>query len=293
MSIEIDGVPWRTIDELARESGVTVRNIRAYQARGLLPPPTVQARTGYYGPGHEARLELIKELQGEGVKLDTIKKLLDTTGGTTEEVVRFIRTVRTLFAAEARQIVHRDELAARFGGADTGADAVQQLRRALKLGLLREVSEDQFEEVSPRLMGAAAAMVDLGIPLNRSLDVVEQLRKHADGIAKLYVELFLGEVWRPFDDSGRPSEGWPDVYKTIERLRDVSGEAMLAVLQLAVAERLDVTFGREIVRNVRATPKDTGARRGGSKGRRSGVPARRDEQGEGQQQPGDGGEEGQ
>lgn len=246
MSIEIDGVQWRAIDELAQQSGVTVRNIRAYQARGLLPPPQVQARTGYYGPDHEARLELIKELQGEGVKLDTIKKLLDTTGGTTEEVVRFIRTVRELFAAEQRQIVHRDELAERFTDQDGGV-----LRRALKLGLLREVGEDQFEEVSPRLMGATAAMVEMGIPLSHSLDVVEQLRKHADGIAKLYVELFLGEVWRPFDDSGRPAEGWPEVYKTIEQLREVSGEAMIAVLQLAVAERLDVTFGRDIVRNVR------------------------------------------
>ena len=248
MSIEIDGVQWRTIDELARASGVTVRNIRAYQARGLLLPPRVQARTGYYGPDHAARLELIKELQGEGVKLDTIKKLLDTTGGTTEEVVRFIRTVRELFAPEARQIVHRDELAARYSGEEAG-----QLKRALKLGLLREVAEDQYEEVSPRLMGAAQSMVDMGIPMSRSLDVVEQLRKHADGIAKLYVELFLGEIWRPFDDSGRPAERWPGVYKTIEQLQQVSGEAMLAVLQLAVAERLDVTFGRDIVRNVRTS----------------------------------------
>ncbi|HTK65263.1 MAG TPA: MerR family transcriptional regulator [Pseudonocardia sp.] len=248
MPIEIDGVQWRTIDELARESGVTVRNIRAYQARGLLPPPQVQARTGYYGPDHAARLELIKELQGEGVKLDTIKKLLDTTGGTTEEVVRFIRTVRELFAPEARQIVHLDELAERYSGEDTG-----QLRRALKLGLLREVGEDQYEEVSPRLMAAAQSMVDMGIPMSRSLDVVEQLRKHADGIAKLYVELFLGEIWRPFDDSGRPAERWPGVYKTIAQLQEVSGEAMLAVLQLAVSERLDVTFGRDIVRNVRTS----------------------------------------
>jgi DNA-binding transcriptional MerR regulator len=251
MTTEVDGVEWRTIDELARVSGVTVRNIRAYQARGLLPPPQVRARTGYYGPGHEARLELIKELQGEGVKLDTIKKLLDTTGGSTEQVVHFIRRVRELFAAERRQIVHVDELRERFG--DDGAGL---LRRALKLDMLREVGDDQYEEVSPRLMGVAQSMVEMGIPLTRSLDVVEQLRKHADGIAKIYVELFLGEVWRPFDDSGRPEAQWPQVYETIEQLRKVSGDAMLAVLQLAVSERLDVTFGRDIVRNVRTSSKD-------------------------------------
>lgn len=248
MSMEFDGVEWQTIDELARSSGVTVRNIRAYQARGLLLPPQVKARTGYYGPGHEARLELIKDLQTEGVKLDTIKKLLDTTGGTTEQVVYFIRNVRQLFATEDRQIVHAAELVERFGEADGGV-----LKRALKQDLLRDLGDDQYEEISPRLMGAAQSIVELGIPLTRSMDLVEQLRKHADGIAKLYVELFLGEVWRPFDDSGRPAEQWPQVYETIEQLRKVSGEAMLAVLQLAVAERLDATFGRDIARNVRTS----------------------------------------
>jgi DNA-binding transcriptional MerR regulator len=246
--VEIDGVEWRTIDELARVSGVTVRNIRAYQARGLLPAPRVRARTGYYGPAHEARLELIRELQDEGVKLDTIKKLLETTGGTTEQVVHFIRTLRESFGPERRQIVHIDELVERFGTADAGLR-----KRAEKMALLRELGDGQYEEVSPRLMGAAQSMVDMGIPLVKALDVVEQLRKHADGIAKTYVELFLAEVWRPFDDSGRPADRWPKMYETIEQLRKVQSEAMLAVLELAVAERLDATFGRDIARNVRTT----------------------------------------
>lgn len=246
MSEELAHDGWRTIDELARASGVTVRNIRAYQARGLLPPPQVQARTGYYGPGHEARLELIKDLQDEGVKLDTIKKLLDTTGGSTEQVVHFIRTVRGLFGSEERQIVSLAELIERFQATDTAI-----LKRGQKMGLLRELGDDQYEEVSPRLMNAAADLTGLGIPIERSLDVVEQMRKHADGIAKTYVDLFLGEIWQPFDASGRPSDQWPRVYETIEALRRISGEAMLAVLELAVSERLDVTFGRDIARNVK------------------------------------------
>lgn len=243
-----DDVEWRTIDELARASGVTVRNIRAYQARGLLPPPQVRARTGYYGPGHEARLELIRELQGEGVKLDVIKKLLDTTGGSTEQVVRFIRTVRSLFAVEDRQIVSLAELVERFSETDPNL-----VKRAQKMGLLTEISDGQYEETSPRLMAAAQAMTEMGIPMTRSLDVVEQLRQHADGIAKVYVDLFLGEVWQPFDNEGRPDDQWPRLYEVIGNLRKVSGDAMLAVLELAVAERLDVTFGRDIVRNVRTS----------------------------------------
>lgn len=254
MSEDGADVERRTIDELARVSGVTVRNIRAYQARGLLPPPEVRARTGYYGPGHAARLELIQELQGEGVKLDVIKKLLDTTGGSTEQVVRFIRAVRTLFAVEDRQIVTLAELVERFSETDPNL-----VKRAQKMGLLTEIADGTYEETSPRLMEAAQAMTEMGIPMTRSLDVVEQLRRHADGIAKIYVDLFLGEVWQPFDAEGRPDDQWPRLYEVIGNLRKVSGDAMLAVLELAVAERLDVTFGRDIVRNVRTTSRPPAA----------------------------------
>lgn len=65
-----------TIDELARRSGMTVRNIRAHQARGLLPPPEIHQRVGFYGPEHLTRLELIQELQAEGFNLKGIKRLL-------------------------------------------------------------------------------------------------------------------------------------------------------------------------------------------------------------------------
>ena len=66
-----------TIDELARHVGMTVRNVRAHQSRGLLPPPEIRGRTGYYGPEHIGRLELIKDLQAEGYSLEVIKRILD------------------------------------------------------------------------------------------------------------------------------------------------------------------------------------------------------------------------
>src|SRR3954454_19544179 len=69
-----------TIDELARETGLTVRNVRAHHSRGLLPPPEVRGRTGYYGCEHVERLRLIQELQAEGMKLEGIKRLLGESG---------------------------------------------------------------------------------------------------------------------------------------------------------------------------------------------------------------------
>ena len=61
-----------TIDELARETGMTARNIRAHQSRGLLPPPIVRSRTGFYGPEHVARIKLIQDMQGQGFNLKAI-----------------------------------------------------------------------------------------------------------------------------------------------------------------------------------------------------------------------------
>ena len=85
-----------TIDELAQRTRLTVRNIRAYQSRGLVQPPTLRGRTGYYGPDHIARIELIRELQAEGFNLEAIRRLLEEAGGETDEVLRFTRAVREM-----------------------------------------------------------------------------------------------------------------------------------------------------------------------------------------------------
>src|SRR3978361_446613 len=70
------------IEQRAAESGRSVRNIRAHQARGLLAPPEVRLRVGYYGPEHVAQLKLIRDLQDDGFNLAGIKRLVGHGGGT-------------------------------------------------------------------------------------------------------------------------------------------------------------------------------------------------------------------
>src|SRR3954454_25269898 len=71
------GEPTLTIDELAARAGVTVRTVRFYATRGLLPPPVIgPRRVEHYGRGHLARLELIEELQHQGMTLATIERYL-------------------------------------------------------------------------------------------------------------------------------------------------------------------------------------------------------------------------
>jgi DNA-binding transcriptional MerR regulator len=64
------------INELADVSGVSVRNIRVYQDRGLLPPPKIKGRTGWYSAEHLSRLKVISQMLERGYTFATISELL-------------------------------------------------------------------------------------------------------------------------------------------------------------------------------------------------------------------------
>jgi DNA-binding transcriptional MerR regulator len=231
-----------TIDELAQQTGMTVRNLRAHQSRGLLPPPDVRGRTGYYGNEHVSRVELIKELQADGFNLEAIRRLLENAGGSTSDVLRFTRTARAAFEDEEPEISTLAELAEQWGE----AGSPQLLERAVALGLLRPLGGGRVEERSPRLGRAGAELARLGVPAERSLDVLESLRRHADGVARTYVELFLEQVWAPFDAAGRPPERWPDVLDALERLRPLAAESLLAMFGLAMSDSVDEAVGAQL-----------------------------------------------
>ncbi len=231
-----------TIDELARRTRLTVRNIRAYQSRGLVPPPEIRGRTGFYGDAHVARIELIRELQREGFNLQAIRRLIDEAGGETEEVLRFTQAVREPFEREESREVDVDELSKSWG---ERADP-RILARALELGLLRELGDGLYEERSPRLGRAGLELARLGVDPETGLDVIATARRHAEGVADAYVQLFLNEVWKPFVAAGRPEERWPEVHEALERLRPLAAEVLLAVFGLAMTEATEKAFGREL-----------------------------------------------
>ena len=231
-----------TIDELAQRTRLTVRNIRAYQSRGLLQPPELRGRTGYYGDEHIARIEVIRELQSEGFNLAAIRRLIEGAGGETEEVLRFTQAVREPFEQEESREVGLEELSQMWG--DRADPRI--LQRALELGLLRELGDDRYEERSPRLGRAGLELARLGIDPETGLDVIAAARKHAEGVADEYVQLFLNEIWQPFVDAGRPQERWPEVRDALERLRPLAAEVLLAVFGLAMTEATEKAFGREL-----------------------------------------------
>jgi DNA-binding transcriptional MerR regulator len=237
-----------TIDQLAQRTGMTVRNVRAHQSRGLLPPPEVRGRTGFYGPEHVARIELIRELQADGFNLELIRRLLDNAGSSAA-ALRFTRALRAPYTEEAPEVVTTAELAERWGTPDP-----KLLKRAEELGLLRPLGDDRWEEPSPRLARVAAELAELGVSARQALDVAARLRRHADSVADTFVRLFVDVVWKPFEAARRPEESWPEVSDALERLRPLAAESLLAVFALAMDDATERAFGRQLERLPEVAP---------------------------------------
>jgi DNA-binding transcriptional MerR regulator len=232
-----------TIEQLAAESGMSVRNIRAHQARGLLSPPEVRQRVGYYGPDHVARLRLITELQTDGFNLKGIERLLADEGAS-EAMLSFRRAITAPFEDEQPEMITADELAERFPGEGEPA----ALSRAVKLGLLTPVGEAGFEVPSPRLFRIAEEVVERGVPMDAALDVVEVMRRSSRYVADAFTQLFLDSIWKPFEEEGRPKERWPEVLEAIERLRPIASQALVAVFQMTMTQQVEDAFGKELDR---------------------------------------------
>lgn len=222
-----------TIGELARRTGMTIRNIRAHQTRGLLPPPEVHGRTGYYNEDHVARIELTREMQAEGLNLEAIRRVLETSDGSSREMVDFARAVRAPFEDETPEIFDVSELEAAWRVDQLDP---QLVRRAEKLGILRELPEGRFEVISPRLQRAGTALVELGVSAKAAIETAEELRRSSEGVARTFVDLFVKEIWGPFERAGRPEEDWPKVREALDRMRPLASDALLAMFQITMGE---------------------------------------------------------
>ena len=232
-----------TIEQLAQATGMTVRNIRNHQSRGLLPPPEVVARVGYYGPEHVERLRLVREMQADGFNLSAIKRLL--TGGA-DQLLDFKRAVTAPFEAESPEILDEAEIAERFGDADPA-----MLQRAARLELLIPLDEGRWEAPSPALLRAAQDVVGQGVSMRAALDTVERVKRNCESISRAFVRLFLDELWKPVRDQDAAAQDWPAVVEAIQKLQPVASETVLAIFKQAMSAEVEAAFARELERQVK------------------------------------------
>jgi len=191
-----------TIDELARVTNSTVRNVRAYQDRGLLAPPKRRGRVGIYDDRHVARLKLINHLLARGYTLANIMDLITVCYEGHD-----LRSILGLGTANGNdwsdQYPNEDplsELKQMFG--DKASLAV--LAKAVDLGLL-ERNGQSSAATNP------AALAEL-------LDAIRIARPHLNAIAKSLVDLVIRQLARYDTDPLRPAADAPSLIEAIWRI---------------------------------------------------------------------------
>ncbi|MEZ5078902.1 MAG: MerR family transcriptional regulator [Solirubrobacterales bacterium] len=231
-----------TIEQLAAETGMTVRNIRSHRARGLLPAPEVRDRVGYYGRAHLERLRTIQELQAEGFNLKGIERLLSQSTGAAEQFLSFRRALDS-FEDEQPRTFTREELTERFGSDGEGA-----IKRAIEAGALVPVEAGRFEAPFPSLLDAAEGVIAAGVPLDHALAAIAKVRSRCRSISHEFVELFLEDIWKPFEADGYPEDRWPAVRAALDQLRPLSLQALAAVYRMTLSEEIEKALGKQLER---------------------------------------------
>ena len=236
-----------TIEQLAAQSGMSVRNIRAHQARGLLSPPEVRMRVGYYGPEHLSQLRLIRDLQNDGFNLGGIKRLLEDTEGTAERLRRFKDALSATSPTERAETITLRELARRFRV--SAEEAPDVLSEAQRLGVIVPAGKDRYDVPSPTLLAAAEEVVARGVSLRSALAVVEEIERHLDSVSRSFIDVFLAEVWKPFQQADMPPDRWPELEAAVQRLRPIATEALTTIFQQRLSTQIETAFG-EITRRL-------------------------------------------
>ena len=227
-----DGDRELTVDQLAARVGVTVRNVRAYSARGLLPPPRMVGRTGYYGRQHVARLLLVREMLAEGYSLAMIERTLASAPATASSTTLALhRALLSPWLPPEPEILTGAELAARAGVPENPA----LVARLVELGLVEQLADGSLRVVDPPLLTAGLQVVALGVPPDDLIDAQARVNEHVRAIAQTYVRMFVGTGWQSFVDAGSPPEQLERLRDTVARLQPAAAQAMLASFRTEMA----------------------------------------------------------
>lgn len=221
-----------TIDELARAAETTVRNIRAYQDRGILPPPELRGRKGFYFDNHLARLRVISGLLDRGYSLSSIKDLISAleNGIDLRHLMGLESALTSPWTDEEPQLVPMTKLLKMFGKKLTP----EALVRASDLDLIKP--EGKMMRVrSMRTLRAGSELVATGIPLEDLLDIVRMLRGNVERVANELVKLVGDHVLSTYETQELPpKEEFPKLADLVWRMRPLAEMAVHAELARAM-----------------------------------------------------------
>lgn len=223
------------IEDLAHLSGATVRTIRAYQDRGLLPRPERRGRANVYGAAHLTRLRQIADLLDRGYTLSSIKELLEAwdAGRGLGGVLGLVAEVQGPWTDEETTRITRAELDAAFGGAPDE----RALAEAVELGVLEPVpgARDEFLVPSPQELAVAVELYAEGVPLRAISAHLRELRLQVEHIASRFLEFTTEHVFARYLEHGPPSDAEAaEAASLVRRLRPLARQTVDAELARAM-----------------------------------------------------------
>ncbi|GAB3658398.1 MerR family transcriptional regulator [Actinocorallia lasiicapitis] len=232
------------IDELAQKAGTTVRNIRSYQDRGLLPAPRLQGRVGLYDEAHLARLRLIGQMLERGYTLSNISDLIGAweAGRDVGDVLGLEQVLTSPWSDEIPGWATIDELIATFGPEATSAEIEQRLARTIELGLI-EPDGDRFRVPSPRLLHVGAELVAAGIPLEAVLEIADEIRRDCEVIAGRFVNLVSRHV---LSDADLLGEDAVRVAEVVRRMRPLVQMVVNPFVARGMEEKVRAELGDKL-----------------------------------------------
>ncbi|MDG4534838.1 MerR family transcriptional regulator [Streptomyces sp. AV19] len=233
-----------TIDELAARAGVTVRTIRFYSTRGLLPPPCLgPRRVGRYGPGHLSRLALIEELQHQGLTLAAIERYLSRLpDDLSANDLAIHRAVVASWVPDAAAETSRAELERRVGRPLTDED----VDKLAAMNVLRREEGADGEvrfEVDPGLLGVGVQLLAVPMTLDTLHAARTVLLDHARSTARELTRLFHEEVWGPYAAGATDPEEVESMKSLSAHMRPLVVQALVTAFQRSLTEELRATYG--------------------------------------------------
>jgi len=218
-----------TLDELTTRVGMSVRNVRFYTTKGLVPPPIRRGRSGYYSPDHVARLELVQELQGHGFTLAAIERYVAgiPTDATPEDIALH-RTMLAPWQSERPVEMSRTELQKRCGRALSEDD----LSTLAALGIVARARRGRYQ-VALSQLSVGLGLLDLGFPTEAALAAADVYAAHGRQIAEELYEVFRTMVWPVYRESGISPERLQGV---VERLKPLSVASLVSAYESAMDE---------------------------------------------------------
>ncbi|HEX4686866.1 MAG TPA: MerR family transcriptional regulator [Nocardioides sp.] len=218
-----------TLDELTERVGISVRNVRFYTARGLVPPPIRRGRSGYYSGDHVARLQLVQELQGHGFTLSAIERYVaGIPSDASPEDIALHRTMLAPWMADSWEELSRSELEQRAGR----PLSAQELETLAALGVLRSVGRGRFG-ASMSQLGVGLGLLDLGYPIEAARAAAEVYAAHGRAIAEELYELFRTQVWPVYKEQGVSPE---KIQEVVERLKPLSIASLVQAYESGMDE---------------------------------------------------------